>query len=91
MDAVLWRDYLCPWCHLGRDRTALLASLGVSVDARSLVEKAVEDTSVRIGRQVAGAVGVMQSGVLPDAIEERHQLRPLTGIQWMRMRVERQR
>ena len=27
-------DYLCPWCYLGRDRTALLESLGVTVDAR---------------------------------------------------------
>ena len=35
MQAVLWRDYLCPWCYLGRDRTALLESLGVTVDARS--------------------------------------------------------
>jgi predicted DsbA family dithiol-disulfide isomerase len=35
MDAVLWRDYLCPWCYLGRDRTALLTELGVTVDARS--------------------------------------------------------
>ena len=35
MDAVLWRDYLCPWCYLGRDRTALLESLGVTVDVRS--------------------------------------------------------
>lgn len=35
MQAVLWRDYLCPWCWLGRDRTALLTELGVTVDARS--------------------------------------------------------
>ncbi len=31
MQALLWRDYLCPWCYLGRDRTALLESLGVQV------------------------------------------------------------
>lgn len=31
MQALLWRDYLCPWCHLGRDRTALLTTLGVTV------------------------------------------------------------
>ena len=35
MHAILWRDYLCPWCWLGRDRTALLTDLGVRVDARS--------------------------------------------------------
>ena len=35
MQALLWRDYLCPWCYLGRDRTALLESLGVTVDVRS--------------------------------------------------------
>jgi predicted DsbA family dithiol-disulfide isomerase len=29
VNAVLWRDYLCPWCYLGRDRTALMTSLGV--------------------------------------------------------------
>lgn len=31
MRAVVWSDYLCPWCYLGQDRTALLRSLGVSV------------------------------------------------------------
>ena len=31
MDAVVWSDYLCPWAYLGRDRTALLRSMGVSV------------------------------------------------------------
>ena len=31
MDAVVWSDYLCPWAYLGRDRTALLRSLGVDV------------------------------------------------------------
>jgi predicted DsbA family dithiol-disulfide isomerase len=31
VDAVVWSDYLCPWCYLGRDRTALLVSLGVEV------------------------------------------------------------
>jgi predicted DsbA family dithiol-disulfide isomerase len=35
MQALLWRDYLCPWCHLGRDRTALLEELGVTVTARA--------------------------------------------------------
>lgn len=31
MKAVVWSDYLCPWCYLGLDRTALLQSLGVEV------------------------------------------------------------
>lgn len=31
MQAVVWSDYLCPWCYLGLDRTALLESLGVAV------------------------------------------------------------
>ncbi|HEX2040767.1 MAG TPA: DsbA family protein [Acidimicrobiales bacterium] len=31
MEAVVWSDYLCPWCYVGRDRTALLRSLGVTV------------------------------------------------------------
>jgi predicted DsbA family dithiol-disulfide isomerase len=35
MHAVLWRDFLCPWCYLGRDRTVLLEGLGVTVDVRS--------------------------------------------------------
>jgi predicted DsbA family dithiol-disulfide isomerase len=35
MAAWLWRDYLCPWCYLGRDRTALLESLGVTVWPRA--------------------------------------------------------
>ena len=31
MEAVVWSDYLCPWAYLGRDRTALLRSLGLEV------------------------------------------------------------
>lgn len=31
MDAVVWSDYLCPWCYLGTDRTARLERLGVRV------------------------------------------------------------
>ena len=31
MQAVVWSDYLCPWCYLGRDRSALLESLDVAV------------------------------------------------------------
>ncbi len=31
MQAVVWSDYLCPWCYLGRDRTSLLEQLGVTV------------------------------------------------------------
>jgi predicted DsbA family dithiol-disulfide isomerase len=31
MRAVLWSDYLCPWCYLGRDRSAVLRELGVEV------------------------------------------------------------
>lgn len=31
MQALLWRDYLCPWCYLGRDRTAVMQGLGVEV------------------------------------------------------------
>lgn len=31
MHALLWTDYVCPWCWLGRDRTGLLESLGVVV------------------------------------------------------------
>jgi len=27
----VWSDYLCPWAYLGRDRTRLLESLGVTV------------------------------------------------------------
>ena len=35
MRAIVWRDYLCPWCYLGRDRTALMESLGVEVTPMS--------------------------------------------------------
>lgn len=31
MHAILWRDFLCPWCYLGRDRTSLMEELGVTV------------------------------------------------------------
>jgi predicted DsbA family dithiol-disulfide isomerase len=31
MQALLWRDYLCPWCYLGQDRTQIMRQLGVDV------------------------------------------------------------
>jgi predicted DsbA family dithiol-disulfide isomerase len=31
MEALHWRDYLCPWCWLGRDRSAVLEAMGVAV------------------------------------------------------------
>lgn len=27
----MWSDYLCPWCYVGRDRTARLEQLGVTI------------------------------------------------------------
>ena len=30
----MWFDYVCPWAYLGRDRTALMRSLGVEVTVR---------------------------------------------------------
>ena len=29
MKAVVWSDYLCPWCYLGLDRTARMLELGI--------------------------------------------------------------
>jgi predicted DsbA family dithiol-disulfide isomerase len=29
VNAVVWSDYLCPWCYLGLDRTARMLELGV--------------------------------------------------------------
>jgi len=34
VQVVLWSDYICPWCYLGRDRTALLVELGCDVESR---------------------------------------------------------
>lgn len=34
MEAVVWSDYICPWCYAGLDRTVLLESLGVRVTPR---------------------------------------------------------
>jgi predicted DsbA family dithiol-disulfide isomerase len=31
MQVLVWSDYICPWCYLGRDRNALMTSLGVKV------------------------------------------------------------
>ena len=31
MKVKVWSDYICPWCYLGQDRTALLRSLDVAV------------------------------------------------------------
>src|SRR3954463_10265029 len=28
---MLWRDYLCPWCWLGRRRTDVMVGMGVQV------------------------------------------------------------
>jgi predicted DsbA family dithiol-disulfide isomerase len=33
LTATVWSDYICPWCYLGRDRSALIESLGVPVTA----------------------------------------------------------
>jgi predicted DsbA family dithiol-disulfide isomerase len=33
-NAVVWADYICPWCYAGLDRTALLESRGVDVRHR---------------------------------------------------------
>jgi predicted DsbA family dithiol-disulfide isomerase len=33
MHAKVWSDYICPWAYVGRDRTALLRSLGVTVES----------------------------------------------------------
>lgn len=56
MQAVLWRDYLCPWCYLALDRTALLESLGVRVTSRSYdlhPELATTGRPVRAGGRLA--------------------------------------
>jgi predicted DsbA family dithiol-disulfide isomerase len=50
--ATLWRDYLCPWCYLGRDRTAILESLDVEVTPRAYElhpELPLEGRAVRPG------------------------------------------
>ncbi|MGZ4727075.1 MAG: DsbA family oxidoreductase [Acidimicrobiales bacterium] len=31
MEALLWRDYLCPWCGLGRGTAQVLVDLGLTV------------------------------------------------------------
>src|SRR5262245_58914487 len=31
MKVKVWSDYICPWCYLGRDRTALMRSLDVAI------------------------------------------------------------
>ena len=31
MDAVVWSDFICPWCYVGLDRTAVLERRGVRV------------------------------------------------------------
>jgi predicted DsbA family dithiol-disulfide isomerase len=59
MQALLWRDYLCPWCHLGRDRTALLTTLGVTVTAKPYELHPgipTEGRPVRAGGRFAGVL-----------------------------------
>lgn len=31
MEATCWSDYLCPWCYVGQDRSAQIASYGIAV------------------------------------------------------------
>jgi len=31
VEAIVWSDYLCPWCYAGLDRTARLEDMGVRV------------------------------------------------------------
>jgi predicted DsbA family dithiol-disulfide isomerase len=31
VEATCWSDYLCPWCYVGQDRSALVEALGVPV------------------------------------------------------------
>jgi len=33
MEALLWSDYLCPWCYVGQARSQVLRELGVAVTA----------------------------------------------------------
>src|SRR5215218_570058 len=59
MQARLWRDYLCPWCHLGRDRTALLESIGVEVTPLAYElhpEIPLEGRAVRPDERLAGVL-----------------------------------
>jgi predicted DsbA family dithiol-disulfide isomerase len=52
MDAILWRDYVCPWCWLGRSTTALLDELDVTISTRPYElhpELAPEGVRVRTG------------------------------------------
>ncbi len=32
MHVTVWSDYICPWCYLGRDRTALLVDRGCTIE-----------------------------------------------------------
>lgn len=34
LTAIVWSDYLCPWCYVGLDRTDLLRSMGIEVSVR---------------------------------------------------------
>lgn len=31
MSGIVWSDYLCPWCYVGLDRSALMEELGVEL------------------------------------------------------------
>lgn len=56
MDATGWSDYLCPWAYLGRDRTALMRDLGVTVTVQAYElhpEIPPEGMAVRPGGRLA--------------------------------------
>ena len=51
MRAVLWSDYICPWCYLGRDRTTLIEGLGVAVEHRAFeLHPELPETGVAVRR-----------------------------------------
>ena len=52
MEATCWSDYLCPWCYLGQDRSALMASLGLEVV--HLPYELLAEVSNRILNEVPG-------------------------------------
>jgi predicted DsbA family dithiol-disulfide isomerase len=56
LEAIVWTDYLCPWCWLGRAQTAALEDLGVTVTPRPFElhpDLPAEGRPVRAGGRLA--------------------------------------
>jgi predicted DsbA family dithiol-disulfide isomerase len=86
--ATLWSDYICPWCYLGQDRTALLESLGVTVVARPFeLHPETPESGIPLGRRYSRIAAACEELGLPFNAPPRlsNSHRALVAAEWVRL------